>query len=83
MTNITLHVPKYKEESINLAYNYVRLFSLTYRLINRPELTAFENTCLFNVFDYNKKRAHFLNNTKSTIDFVKQEGKYFIGRTMS
>jgi hypothetical protein len=72
---VTLHVPKYEEESINLAYNYVRLFSLTYRLINRPELTAFENTCLFNVFDYNKKRAHFLNNTKSTIDFVKQEGE--------
>jgi hypothetical protein len=60
---------------MKIAYNYVRLFSLTYRLINRPELTAFENTCLFNVFDYNKKRAHFLNNTKSTIDFVKQEGK--------
>lgn len=72
---VTLHVPKYEEESINIAYNYVRLFSLTFRLINRPELTAFENTCLFNVFDYNKKRAHFLNNTKSTIDFVKQEGE--------
>ncbi len=72
---ITLHVPKYKEESINLAYNYVRLFSLTYRLVNRPELTAFENTCLFNVFDYNKRRGHFLNNTKPTIDFVKQEGE--------
>lgn len=70
----TLHIPKYEEESINMAYNYVRLFSLTYRLINRSELTAFENTCLFNVFDYNKKRAHFLNNTKSTIDFVKQIG---------
>jgi hypothetical protein len=72
---VTLHVPKYEEESINIAYNYLRLFSLTYRLINRPELTAFENTCLFNVFDYNKKRAHFLKNTKSTIDFVKQEGE--------
>jgi hypothetical protein len=71
---VTLHVPKYEEESINIAYNYLRLFSLTYRLINRPEITAFENTCLFNVFDYNKKRSHFLNNTKSTIDFVKQEG---------
>jgi hypothetical protein len=71
---VTLHVPKYEEESIKIAYNYVRLFSLTYRLINKPALTAFENTCLFNVFDYNKKRAHFLNNTKSTLDFVKQEG---------
>ncbi len=72
---ITLHVPKYKEESINLAYNYMRLFSLTYRLVNRPELIAFENTCLFNVFDYNKRRGQFLNNTKPTIDFVKQEGE--------
>ena len=73
--NITLHIPKYEEESINLAYNYVRLFSLTNRLVNRPELTAFENTCLFNVFDYNKNKANYFNNTKSTIDFVKQEGK--------
>jgi hypothetical protein len=71
---VTLHIPEYEEESINIAYNYVRLFSLTYRLIIRLPLTDFENTCLFNVFDYNKKRAHFLNNAKSTIDFVKQEG---------
>jgi hypothetical protein len=71
---VTLHLPKYEEESINIAYNYVRMFSLTYRLIDRPELTAFENTCLFNIFDYNKKRAVFLNNTKSTIDFVRHEG---------
>lgn len=72
---LTLHVPKYEEESINIDYNYIRLFSLTYRLINRPELTAFENTCLFNVFDFNKRMHHFLNNAKSTIDFVKQEGE--------
>lgn len=71
---LTLHVPKYEVESLNIVYNYTRLFSLTYRLLQRPELIEFENTCLFNVFDYNKKRAHFLNNTKSTIDFLKQEG---------
>jgi len=71
---LSLHIPKYHEESVNIAYNYVRLFSLTSRLINRPELTAFENTCLFNVFDYNKRRLNFLNNTKSTIDFVKKDG---------
>jgi hypothetical protein len=70
-----LHVPKYEEESIKIAYNYVRLFSLTYRLVNRRELTTFENTCLFNVFDYKNKNGHFLNNTKSTIDFVKEESK--------
>jgi hypothetical protein len=72
---LILHVPKYEEESVNIAYNYVRLFSLTYRLIHRPELTAFENTSLFNVFDYNVKRSHFVNNEKSTIDFVKQVGE--------
>lgn len=70
---LTLHISKYEEESISLAYNYLRLFSLTYRLFNRPELTAFENTCLFNVFDYNKRMHHFLNNTKSTINFVSQK----------
>lgn len=72
---VTLHVPKYEEGLINIGYNYVRLFSLTYRLVNRPELTDFENTCLFNVFDFNKRTHHFLNNTKSTIDFVKQKGE--------
>ncbi|MBK7669331.1 MAG: hypothetical protein IPJ32_19510 [Sphingobacteriaceae bacterium] len=71
---LTLHVPKYEVESLNIVYNYTRLFSLVYRLSQRPELIAFENTCLFNVFDYNKKRTLFLYNTKSTIDFVKQEG---------
>jgi hypothetical protein len=71
---LSLHIPKYEEESIIIAYNYVRLFSLTFRLINRPELTAFDNTCLFNVFNFNKRMHQFLNNTKSTIDFVKQEG---------
>jgi len=72
---LTLHIPKYEEESINIVYNYVQLFSLTYRLIKRPALTEFENTCLFNVFDFNKRIHHFLNNTKSTIDFVKQDGE--------
>jgi hypothetical protein len=70
---VTLHIPKYKEELLNIAYSYVRLFSLTYRLMNRPKLTAFANTCLFNVFDFNKRMSHFLKNTKSTIDFVKQK----------
>jgi hypothetical protein len=72
---VTLHVPKYEEETINIAYNYLRLFSLAFRLVNRPELTAFENTCLFNVFDYNKRIGYFLNSTKPTIDFVKKEGE--------
>jgi len=70
---VTLHIPKYEEESINIAYKYLRLFSLSYRLINRPELTNFNNTCLFNVFDFNKRMQQFLNNTKSTMDFMKKE----------
>lgn len=70
---VTLHIPNYEEESINISYNYILLFSLTYRLINRPQLTAFENTCLFNVFSYDKRHNNFLNNEKSTIDFVKQD----------
>lgn len=70
---LNLYVPKYKVEFLDVAYEYTRLFSLTYRLINKSKLTAFQNTCLFNVFDYNKKRGYFLNNRKSTIDFIKQE----------
>jgi hypothetical protein len=71
---LIIYIPKYEEESISITYKYARLFSLTYRLINKPELTVFDNTCLFNVFDFNKRMHHFLNNTKSTIDFEKQEG---------
>ena len=71
---LAIHIPKYKEEVISIAFNYARLFSLTYRLIGKSELIYFENTCLFNVFDFDKKNVFFPNQTKSTFDFVKQEG---------
>jgi aspartate carbamoyltransferase regulatory subunit len=71
---LIIHIPKYEEESISVAFNYAILFSLTYRLISRPELIFFENTCLINVFDFDKKNVFFSNQTKSTFDFVKQEG---------
>lgn len=74
---LTLHIPKYKEEIINVIYDYTRLFSLTYRLINKQELTDFDSTCLFNVFDYNKKKNNFYD-SDSTFDFVRQEGNFLI-----
>lgn len=74
---LSLQIPKYEEESINLVYNYVRLFSLIYRLLHKLEITNFEDTCLFNVFDFNKKRNNF-NGFESTFDFERQEGELLI-----
>ena len=71
---LTIQIPKHEETLTNLSYNYVRLFSLTFRLINRERLLNFENTCLFNIFDYSIKNENFSNNSKSTFDFMKEEG---------
>jgi hypothetical protein len=48
---LSLYIPNHNEESLNIIYNYLRLFSLTNRLLNKPVAVNFENTCLFNVFD--------------------------------
>lgn len=72
--SLIIHIPEYKVESIPFIFNYARFFSLTHRLINRPELFFFENTCLFNVFDFDKKKSSFTSQTKSIFDFIKQDG---------
>lgn len=74
---LSLHVPDYDQESINLVYNYIRLLSLTYRLFQKSELTSFKDTCLFNVFDFNRKRNNF-NDFEPVFDFETQKGEYLI-----
>jgi hypothetical protein len=71
---LILQIPKHEEVLTILSYNYVRLFSLTYRLINREELKNFKNTCLFNIFDFSIKNENFSNKNRSTYEFVKEEG---------
>ena len=74
---LSLYLPNYNEKSLNIIYNYLRLFSLTSRLLNKPLAINFENTCLFNVFAYNKRNKKFHDNG-STIDFIKIEGNFLI-----
>ncbi len=74
---LSLYIPNHNEDSLNIIYNYLRLFSLTNRLLNKPVAFNFENTSLFNVFDYNKRNKKF-KAKGSTIDFVKKEGDFLI-----
>ena len=69
---LSLFIPKHNEQSLNIIYNYLRLFSLTNRLLGKPVVANYGNTCLFNVFDYDKKSKKF-SVKGSTIEFVKKE----------
>lgn len=74
---LSLYIPKYDEASLKIIYDYVRLFSLTNRLLKKSAVTNFDGTCLLNIFDYNKKRNNFYSG-RSTIDFVKKDGNFLI-----
>ena len=72
---LTLYLPSYDEKLLNIIYDYVRLFSLTYRLLKKNPVSNLEGTCLLNIFDYNAKRNNF-STGKSTIDFMKKSGNF-------
>ncbi|HEU4791136.1 MAG TPA: hypothetical protein VFS71_15725, partial [Flavobacterium sp.] len=74
---LSLYIPCYDEESLKIIYDYVRLFSLTNRLLKKNAVTNFDGTCLLNIFDYNKKRNNFYSG-RSTIEFVKKEGNSLV-----
>ncbi len=74
---LSLHIPTYDDEALNIIYDYTRLFSLTYRLLNKQGVNNFEGTCLLNIFDYNVKRNNF-SSGRSTIDFEKKSGNFLI-----
>ena len=77
-SNLLIHVPEYSDEFVNLACDYIRLFSLTYRLAMKPKLIEFNDTCLFNIFNYNSRLNRFPENSRSTYDFIKEEGDILI-----
>ena len=56
---LTLYLPSYDEKLLNIIYDYVRLFSLTYRLLKKNPILDFEGTCLFNIFDYKINTAKY------------------------
>ena len=74
---LTLYLPCHDEKLLNIIYDYVRLFSLTCRLLKKNPVSNFEGTCLLNIFDYNAKKNNF-STGKSTIDFMKKSGNFLI-----
>ena len=72
---LTLYLPCHDEKLLNIIYDYVRLFSLTCRLLKKNPVSNFEGTCLLNIFDYNAKKNNF-STGKSTIDFMKKSGNF-------
>ena len=53
---ISLILPAYQEQIVVSAYNYLRLLSLLLKLLHKDQITKFENTCLFDVFQYKPNR---------------------------
>lgn len=74
---LSLYIPSYDEKSLTIIYNYTRLFSLTYRLLEKNSVSNFEGTCIFNIFDYKINTNNF-SSGKSTIDFMKNSGNFLI-----
>ena len=68
---LKLSLPSFDLEFSKIAYNYIRLFSLTYNLLSIKKLDNFENTCLFDIFKYRPKAEitnidNYLLNFKSS-----------------
>ncbi|MEO7046284.1 MAG: hypothetical protein ABI091_13325, partial [Ferruginibacter sp.] len=74
---IQLRLPYYNPKSINDIYQYLRLFLLTYKLINRSRITIFKDTCVFNVFGY---KRHYPKLTKENffLAFIRERGNLLI-----
>ena len=53
---LKLSLPSFDLEFSKIAFNYIRLFSITYNLVHIKKLDNFENTCLFDIFKYNPKK---------------------------
>ena len=52
LEEISLILPAYQEQIVVSAYNYLRLLSILLKLLHKDQITKFENTCLFDVFQY-------------------------------
>lgn len=70
---IHLKLPYHNPRSINDIYQYLRLFLLTYKLINRSRLTIFKDTCIFNIFEY-KRNYQKVTKESPFLPFVREKG---------
>ena len=64
---LSLYLPNYSIEFLRLAYNYIRAFTIVFNLLKERELTDFESTCLFNIFNELSAPMHEL-----TLDYINQ-----------
>lgn len=74
---LSLKLPYYDPRYINEIYQYLRIFLLTYKLVNRGRLTVFGDTCLFNVFGYRQNYSRF-NRNDCLIGFTKEKGDWLV-----
>lgn len=74
---LSLKLPYYEPKSINDIYQYLRIFLLTYKLVNKPRLTVFNDTCLFNVFGYQQNYSRLIK-TDCSIGFIKEKGNLLV-----
>jgi hypothetical protein len=51
-TEVSLKLPEFELAFSKLAYKYIRNFTLVFNLLNKDEISNFENTCLFDFFNY-------------------------------
>lgn len=77
--DLKLSLPSFDLEFSKIAYNYIRLFSLTYNLLSIKKLDNFENTCLFDIFKYMPKAEiknidNYLLNFKSSKNGIRLWG---------
>ena len=71
--SVSLKLPYYNAKSIHDIYQYLRLFLITYKLALQPKLIFFKDTCLFDIFCYNKTPFK-LNISNCALDFIREKG---------
>lgn len=65
----SLHLPSYTVEFTNLAFTYIRVFTVVLNFLKQNKLTNFKDTCLFNIFN-ESSRANIDN---LTLDFLEEK----------
>jgi len=66
---LSLHVSFYTVEFTELAFTYIRAFTIVFNFLKQDRLTDFKDTCLFDIF--NELPQTEIN--KLTLDFLKQK----------
>jgi hypothetical protein len=66
---LSLYLPFYSIEFTELAYTYIRLFTVAFNLLKQNKLIDFKGTCLFDIFNKQPRTEIGL----LTLDFSEQK----------